>query len=287
MGINFSKVGFTYNPQKRTKKNQYILEDVDLNISEKDEFICVVGHTGSGKSTLIQMMNALLVPTVGTVTVDDNEITYKKQKNLKSVRKKVGLVFQFPEYQLFEETVIKDVAFGPTNFKLDKPVDKAKEALEKLKVDKSFYEKSPFKLSGGEMRKVAISGILASEPEVLILDEPTVGLDPLARKELISLLREINEKKTVIIITHDMNLVWKVATRVIVLDETKIIYDGNKYDLFKNEEFINKHSLDLPDVVKILKELVIKLGLESTDINIYQDDLKSAYNELERVIGHE
>ena len=287
MGINFSKVGFTYNPQKRTKKNQYILEDVDLNISEKDEFICVVGHTGSGKSTLIQMMNALLVPTVGTVTVDDNEITYKKQKNLKSVRKKVGLVFQFPEYQLFEETVIKDVAFGPTNFKLDKPVDKAKEALEKLKVDKSFYEKSPFKLSGGEMRKVAISGILASEPEVLILDEPTVGLDPLARKELISLLREINEKKTVIIVTHDMNLVWKVATRVIVLDETKIIYDGNKYDLFKDEEFINKHSLDLPDVVKILKELVIKLGLESTDINIYQDDLKSAYNELERVIGHE
>ena len=287
MGINFSKVGFTYNPQKKTKKNQYILEDVDLNISEKDEFICVVGHTGSGKSTLIQMMNALLVPTVGTVMVDDNEITYKKQKNLKSVRKKVGLVFQFPEYQLFEETVIKDVAFGPTNFKLDKPVDKAKEALEKLKVDKSFYEKSPFKLSGGEMRKVAISGILASEPEVLILDEPTVGLDPLARKELISLLREINEKKTVIIVTHDMNLVWKVATRVIVLDETKIIYDGNKYDLFKNEEFINKHSLDLPDVVKILKELVIKLGLESTDINIYQDDLKSAYNELERVIGHE
>lgn len=287
MGINFSKVGFTYNPQKRTKKNQYILEDVDLNISEKDEFICVVGHTGSGKSTLIQMMNALLVPTVGTVTVDDNEITYKKQKNLKSVRKKVGLVFQFPEYQLFEETVIKDVAFGPTNFKLDKPVDKAKEALEKLKVDKSFYEKSPFKLSGGEMRKVAISGILASEPEVLILDEPTVGLDPLARKELISLLREINEKKTVIIVTHDMNLVWKVATRVIVLDETKIIYDGNKYDLFKDEEFINKHSLDLPDVVKILKELVIKLGLESTDINIYQDDLKSAYKELERVIGHE
>ena len=287
MGINFSKVGFTYNPQKKTKKNQYILEDVDLNISEKDEFICVVGHTGSGKSTLIQMMNALLVPTVGTVTVDDNEITYKKQKNLKSVRKKVGLVFQFPEYQLFEETVIKDVAFGPTNFKLDKPVDKAKEALEKLKVDKSFYEKSPFKLSGGEMRKVAISGILASEPEVLILDEPTVGLDPLARKELISLLRDINEKKTVIIVTHDMNLVWKVATRVIVLDETKIIYDGNKYDLFKNEEFINKHSLDLPDVVKILKELVIKLGLESTDINIYQDDLKRAYNELERVIGHE
>lgn len=287
MGINFSKVGFTYNPQKKTKKNQYILEDVDLNISEKDEFICVVGHTGSGKSTLIQMMNALLVPTVGTVTVDDNEITYKKQKNLKSIRKKVGLVFQFPEYQLFEETVIKDVAFGPTNFKLDKPIDKAKEALEKLKVDKSFYEKSPFKLSGGEMRKVAISGILASEPEVLILDEPTVGLDPLARKELISLLREINEKKTVIIVTHDMNLVWKVATRVIVLDETKIIYDGNKYDLFKDEEFINKHSLDLPDVVKILKELVIKLGLESTDINIYQDDLKSAYNELERVIGHE
>ena len=164
------------------------------------------------------MMNALLVPTIGSVAVDDNEITFKKQKNLKNVRKKVGLVFQFPEYQLFEETVLKDVCFGPSNFKLDNPETRAKEALEKLKVDKSYYEKSPFKLSGGEMRKVAISGILASDPEVLILDEPTVGLDPLAKKELINLLREINEKKTIIIVTHDMNVVWKVATRVIVLD---------------------------------------------------------------------
>ncbi len=287
MGINFSKVGFTYFPHKKVSKNQYILENVDLKISEKDEFICVVGHTGSGKSTLIQMMNALLVPSTGTVTVDNNEITYKKQKNLKNVRKKVGLVFQFPEYQLFEETVLKDVCFGPTNFKLDNPEGKAKEALEKLKVDKSFYNKSPFKLSGGEMRKVAISGILASNPEVLILDEPTVGLDPLARKELITLLREINEKKTVIIVTHDMNVVWQVATRVIVLDESKIIYDGNKYDLFKNEGFITKHSLDLPDVIKIMKDLRDKLGLDESEIDIYQDDLKKAYVELERVIGHE
>ena len=284
MGINFQKVGFTYFPHKKVSKNQYILEDVDLNISEKEEFICVVGHTGSGKSTLIQMMNALLVPTVGSVTVDDNEITFKKQKNLKNVRKKVGLVFQFPEYQLFEETVLKDVCFGPSNFKLDNPETRAKEALEKLKVDKSYYEKSPFKLSGGEMRKVAISGILASDPEVLILDEPTVGLDPLAKKELINLLREINEKKTIIIVTHDMNVVWKVATRVIVLDESKIIYDGNKYDLFKNEEFLSKHSLDLPDVIKIMKELKEKLNV---DIDIYQDNLKKAYAELERVIGHE
>ena len=284
MGINFQKVGFTYFPHKKVSKNQYILEDVDLNISEKEEFICVVGHTGSGKSTLIQMMNALLVPTIGSVTVDDNEITFKKQKNLKNVRKKVGLVFQFPEYQLFEETVLKDVCFGPSNFKLDNPETRAKEALEKLKVDKSYYEKSPFKLSGGEMRKVAISGILASDPEVLILDEPTVGLDPLAKKELINLLREINEKKTIIIVTHDMNVVWKVATRVIVLDESKIIYDGNKYDLFKNEEFLSKHSLDLPDVIKIMKELKEKLNV---DIDIYQDNLKKAYAELERVIGHE
>ena len=284
MGINFQKVGFTYFPHKKVSKNQYILEDVDLNISEKEEFICVVGHTGSGKSTLIQMMNALLVPTVGSVTVDDNEITFKKQKNLKNVRKKVGLVFQFPEYQLFEETVLKDVCFGPSNFKLDNPETRAKEALEKLKVDKSYYEKSPFKLSGGEMRKVAISGILASDPEVLILDEPTVGLDPLAKKELVNLLREINEKKTIIIVTHDMNVVWKVATRVIVLDESKIIYDGNKYDLFKNEEFLSKHSLDLPDVIKIMKELKEKLNV---DIDIYQDNLKKAYAELERVIDHE
>lgn len=284
MGINFSKVNYTYAPQKKKVKNKYILEDINLTISEKNEFITIVGHTGSGKSTLVQMMNALLVPTTGSVTVFGNEITYKKQKNLKRLRKNVGLVFQFPEYQLFEETVLKDVCFGPKNYKLENPVAKAKEALTSVKIYEDKYEKSPFRLSGGEKRKVAIAGILASEPNVLILDEPTVGLDPQTKKELLLLLKEINKEKTVIIITHDMNALWEVSTRVIVLDAKKIVYDGDKYTLFKNEELVRKHSLDYPDIIKIMNTIKEKTG---KDMDVYKENIDDAFDELLKVFGNE
>ncbi len=284
MGINFSKVNYTYAPQKKKVKNKYILEDINLTISEKNEFITIVGHTGSGKSTLVQMMNALLVPTTGSVTVFGNEITYKKQKNLKRLRKNVGLVFQFPEYQLFEETVLKDVCFGPKNYKLENPVAKAKEALSSVKIYEDKYEKSPFRLSGGEKRKVAIAGILASEPNVLILDEPTVGLDPQTKKELLLLLKEINKEKTVIIITHDMNALWEVSTRVIVLDDKKIVYDGDKYTLFKNEELVRKHSLDYPDIIKIMNTIKEKTG---KDMDVYKENIDDAFDELLKVFGNE
>lgn len=286
MGINFSKVAFTYNPQRKTENNRYVISDVDLQINDSNEFICILGHTGSGKSTLVQMMNALLVPTKGEIDIDGNVITPKKQENLKSVRKKVGLVFQFPEYQLFEETVLRDVSFGPKNFRIENPEEKAKEAMSLFKLDNSFYDKNPFLLSGGEMRKVAISGILASDPEVLILDEPTVGLDPLTKQELIDLLKRINQenKKTVIIVTHDMDVVWQVATRVLVIDDNKIVYDGNKYDLFKNEQLIRQHSLDVPEIIKILKELNDKLKI---NIDVYQDNLESAYKAIVEAYKHE
>lgn len=284
MGINFSKVNYTYAPQKKKVKNKYILEDINLTISEKNEFITIVGHTGSGKSTLVQMMNALLVPTTGSVTVFGNEITYKKQKNLKRLRKNVGLVFQFPEYQLFEETVLKDVCFGPKNYKLENPVAKAKEALTSVKIYEDKYEKSPFRLSGGEKRKAAIAGILASEPNVLILDEPTVGLDPQTKKELLLLLKEINKEKTVIIITHDMNALWEVSTRVIVLDDKKIVYDGDKYTLFKNEELVRKHSLDYPDIIKIMNTIKEKTG---KDMDVYKENIDDAFDELLKVFGNE
>ena len=284
MGINFSKVNYTYAPQKKKVKNKYILEDINLTISEKNEFITIVGHTGSGKSTLVQMMNALLVPTTGSVTVFGNEITYKKQKNLKRLRKNVGLVFQFPEYQLFEETVLKDVCFGPKNYKLENPVAKAKEALTSVKIYEDKYEKSPFRLSGGEKRKVAIAGILASEPNVLILDEPTVGLDPQTKKELLLLLKEINKEKTIIIITHDMNALWEVSTRVIVLDDKKIVYDGDKYTLFKNKELVRKHSLDYPDIIKIMNTIKEKTG---KDMDVYKENIDDAFDELLKVFGNE
>ena len=286
MGINFSKVAFTYNQQKKKERNRYVIKDIDLQISDTNEFICILGHTGSGKSTLVQMMNALLVPSLGEVNVDGNVITPKNQNNLKKVRKKVGLVFQFPEYQLFEETVLKDVSFGPKNFKLDNPEERAKQAMNLFKLGEKFYQKNPFLLSGGEMRKVAISGILASDPEVLILDEPTVGLDPLTKQELVDLLKSINKdnNKTVIIVTHDMDVVWQVATRVIVIDENKIVYDGNKYDLFKNQELVKKHSLDIPEIVKILKDLKKRLNL---DIDEYQDNLIDASNVIMEAMNHE
>lgn len=285
MAINLSKVSYTYEPHRKKQLNTYVLEDANLSIETSGEFIAVVGHTGSGKSTLIQLLNALLIPTTGSVDIDGNIITNKKYKNLKSVRKKVGLVFQFAEYQLFEETVLKDIAFGPVNFKMENPKEKAKEACKLVGLDDSFYEKSPFRLSGGEMRKVAIAGILASSPEVLILDEPTVGLDPLARKELLNLLKTIHENgKTVIIVTHDMDAVGMLAERVIVLDESSIVYDGKKTEVFKNKEFLEEHSLDLPYSVKILKEIKERLNL---DIDIYQYNIDDAYRELRRGMKNE
>lgn len=304
MGINISKVSFTYNPKKigilkkifKKKKyknidpNEYVLDNVNLSIKEKGEFISVVGHTGSGKSTLIQLMNALLVPSKGSVTIFGNQITAKEQKNLKEVRRNVGLVFQFPEYQLFEETVLKDVEFGPKNFGLEDYEKRAKDALNSVGLTDKFYEKSPFRLSGGEKRKVAISGILASNPNILILDEPTVGLDPQTKNDLVKLLKEINKEKTIIIVTHDMNVLWDVSTRVIVVDEDKIVYDGDKYTLFKDEEFVLKHSLDIPDVISILKKIKRKYQDEyniDLPINIYQDNLEGAYTELLKVIKDE
>lgn len=285
MAINLSEVSYTYTPKRNKKLNNYVLADANLKIETTGEFIAVVGHTGSGKSTLIQLLNALLIPTVGSVDIDGNVITNKKYKNLKSVRKKVGLVFQFAEYQLFEETVLKDISFGPVNFKMENAIEKAKDACELVGLDESFFEKSPFRLSGGEMRKVAIAGILASNPDVLVLDEPTVGLDPLSRMELLKLLQKIHENgKTVIIVTHDMDAVGLLAKRVLVLDESDIVFDGDKDELFRNEEFIKKHSLDLPDTIKILKELKAKLNI---DIDVYKYNINDAYQEIKRGMKNE
>ena len=285
MAINLSKVSYTYNPHRKKQLNTYVLEDANVSIETTGEFIAVCGHTGSGKSTLIQLLNALLVPTVGEVDIDGNKITNKKAKNLRDVRKKVGLVFQFAEYQLFEETVLKDIAFGPLNFRIEKPFEKAKEALKLVGLDESFLEKSPFKLSGGEMRKVAIAGILASNPDVLVLDEPTVGLDPFARNELIQLLKDINKQgKTVIIVTHDMEVASLLAKRALVLDESKIVFDGSINELFKNEDLLKKHSLELPEVVSILKELKSRLNV---DLDIYKYTVEEATKEIKRVFNYE
>ena len=286
MAINFRKVSYSYSSLKKNRKVKFAINDVNLEIAEKDEFIAIVGHTGSGKSTLVQLMNALLIPSVGEIDILGVTIYPRTKIKLKSIRKKVGLVFQFPEYQLFEETSLKDIVFGPKNFGMstEEAMERAKEAANLVGLNNDILEKSPFAISGGQMRKVAIAGILASNPDILVLDEPTVGLDPFGKSELLKLLKKINEEehKTIIIITHDMEVVSQVAKRVIVLDNAEIVYDGDTKSLFKNKDFLIKHNLDYPELMKLMLLVKEKLNL---DINIHQYSIDEAYQELYRVLG--
>lgn len=281
MEINFSKVNFSYNVLRKRQKTLYTLKDINLNISEFDEFIAVVGHTGSGKSTLVQLMNALLLPNSGKLEILGTEIN--KKALLKPIRKRVGLVFQFPEYQIFEETVIKDIAFGPKNFGIENPEARAKEVAGIMGIE-DLLERSPFTLSGGQLRKVAISGILASDPDILILDEPTVGLDPYTKAELLELLKTLNEEyhKSIIIITHDMEIVSRYLKRVIVLKQGEVIYDGDKDALFKKTDLFENYHLDYPETVKILQKIKSEFKL---DIDVNQHSIQDTFQELVRVFG--
>lgn len=272
MGINFHNVDFYYD-----LKASKVLSNINIKIHKQNEFITILGHTGSGKSTLVQLMNALNLPTNGMVEVSGAKIYPKNKELLKPIRKCVGLVFQFPEYQLFEETVLKDVMFGPKNFykgEIDIQ-EKAMTALKMVSIDASIYERSPFNLSGGQMRRVAIAGILASDPDILVLDEPTVGLDPKGKEELLEMLVSIQKEtnKSIIIITHDMNLVARYARRCIVLDEGKIVYDGDKRKMFENEEFLKEHNLDLPYISKLSKMLQNQSLIAFNEIPLTKEEL--------------
>ena len=234
MAIKINNVSFTY--LRKTPNAVKALDDVSFEI-EKGKITALVGHTGSGKSTLVQLLNALNIPEVGTVEVDDFLITNNKRKNkkIKELRRHIASIFQFPEYQLFEETVEKDVAFGLKNFGVKDPeaTNKAHEALKLVGLDESFYKRSPFELSGGEKRRVAIAGILVLNPEILILDEPTAGLDPDGTKVILDLVEKLNkEGKTIIIVTQDMSIVCKYADDVVVLKEGKLTFHGKPYELF-------------------------------------------------------
>ena len=274
MSIIFDHVSHVFS--KKTPFEFEALKDVSLTI-EKGSFIAIVGRTGSGKSTLIQHINALLRPSSGEVRVDDfingpkNKL---KGKPIKALRSKIGMVFQFPEYQLFEETVEKDVSFAPKNFGVSKEesVKRAHEALTMVGLDESFYSRSPFELSGGEKRKVAIAGILAAKPDVLVLDEPTAGLDPAASIDTMDLFKKIHEEEgmDLILVTHDMNLVARYANRVIVVADGNIAFDGKPTDLFELD--LEQYSLDNPDVYRTYKELKAKgLDLKKKELNTVDD----------------
>ena len=245
MGNEFQNVEFKY--RKKAYKKQ--LDNINLHIDAQDEFIMIVGHTGSGKSTLVQHMNGLLLASSGTIKVFDTNMIRSKKIKLKPVREHVGLVFQFPEYQIFESTVLEDIMFGPKNF--GKTKDEARElaikAAHLIGIKDDILERSPFTLSGGQMRRVAIAGALAIDPDILILDEPTVGLDPKGKEELMNLLVRMHEEthKTIIMISHDMNIVATLAKRVLVMDKGKLVYDGNKENLFQNQTFLKTHNLDI------------------------------------------
>jgi len=244
---------------------------------EKQEFVSIIGHTGSGKSTLIQNLNALLIPTSGSVTVEEYVIkSNTKIKNIKELRRKVGIVFQFPEYQLFEETIKKDILFGPKNFGIEASDKLASDMLKVVGLDDSFLEKSPFDLSGGEKRKVAIAGILAFNPDVLIVDEPTAGLDPKSANDMMQLFKRLNESgKTIILVTHQMNHVLEYSTRVLALNHSKLVYDGTPINLFNNLELVNNLELDIPDVILLRNKIANKypdiLSKKITNVSDFVD----------------
>ncbi len=259
MPIRFSDVFYTYNP--KTPLASEALNGVSFEI-EDGSFTALVGRTGCGKSTLIQHINALLVPAAGEVVVGEfvNSADKKKRsKKLYQVRRKVGLVFQFPEYQLFEENVEKDVAFAPKNFGASKEeaLAAAHEALKRVGLGENFYKRSPFELSGGEKRRVAIAGILAFHPDILVVDEPTAGLDPRGASEMMDLFEAVHKSgTTVILVTHDMNLVLSYADKVIVLDHGKIAKISDPVSLFKED--IEQYSLETPLIYSFVKRLQAK-----------------------------
>lgn len=306
MGINIQGLKFKYAPLSPD-----VLKEVNLDIDTKDEFIFILGHTGSGKSTLVQNMNALLLPYAGNIEVYDRKVikkinhplkfNTKKNRikfnfesnkhilakanipvyntNLKELRKHIGLVFQFPEYQLFESTVLKDVMFGPKNFGYSNEEAErlAKEALTMVGLSDAYYERSPFLISGGQMRRVAIAGILAINPDIIILDEPTVGLDPKGKLNLMNLLTNIQAEthKSIIVISHDMNIVAQYAKRVIVMHDGKKVYDGNKRALFEDKKSLLEYNLNLPQVGMFAEALKERGLINYTHLPLTKEELET------------
>ena len=264
MSIIAKGLNFVYNPKSPFEKDA--LKDVTVNI-EDGETVCMIGHTGSGKSTFVQHLNGLIRVQSGSLVVEGIDLSVKKP-DLKQVRSKVGLVFQYPEYQLFADTVYKDVAFGPVNMKLpeEEVGERVKEALRLVGLDPEIFgEKSPFELSGGEKRRVALAGIIAMRPRVLVLDEPTAGLDPRGKKEILKLVSELKKQavSTVIMINHDMNEVAEYATKVAVMNDGRLVRYTSPGELFKEEEFLESIGLELPFAVReagLLRKKGIPVG---------------------------
>lgn len=256
MSIKIENLTHVYMPKSPFEKKA--LDNVNLVI-EDGEFLALIGHTGSGKSTLIQHLNGLLEPTSGRILVDDIDITNKEAK-LTEIRKKIGLVFQYPEYQLFEETIEKDIAFGPNNLELssEEVSRRVKKSMEMVGLDYETYKNvSPFDLSGGQKRRVAIAGVIAIEPKVLILDEPTAGLDPQGRDDILEQIKLLHEKykMTIVLVSHSMEDVGKLAQRIVVMNKGKVELLGKPSEVFKEVETLEKIGLAVPQVTYLMRVL--------------------------------
>lgn len=299
MSIILTDVSYTYS--QKTPFAFEALKHVSLNIKDHS-FLALIGETGSGKSTLVQHLNGLLLPTSGKVQINNYILSIengkrkyiditksqkkkyrKKQFDIRDLRKYAGLVFQFPEYQLFEETVLKDISFGPKNFgATDAEAEKmAKEAIQLVGLDESYLSRSPFELSGGEKRRVAIAGIIALNPSVLILDEPTAGLDPQGEREMMELFKNIYDSgKSIILVTHNMDIVLKYVEEVIVMKDGELLAQTTPLKLFQDEKFLVNTAIEPPFVFKVAKELMdngLKIELESIK------DIPSLVKEIKRV----
>ena len=290
MQISLKNVSYTYN--YKTPYAREVLKDINLNI-EEGSYTVIVGKTGSGKSTLIEHINGLLLPTYGEVLVNNVLITNPKNKRekrelaktLKILRKDVAVLFQFSEQQLFETSVLKDIIFAPLNYGVaeEKAILKAKELIKLVGLDESYLDKSPFELSGGEMRKVALCGVLALEPKVLILDEPTVALDYQSREEIMAMVKRLKEEfdMTIVLVTHNMDYVLEYADKVFVLKNGEISFEGKVEDLFLNEQVLKENSLELPEVLKFYK----KLEANNIVLDVFPRKYEELINALKNKIG--
>ena len=278
MGIALENVSFTY--QEGTPLASTALSDVSLKI-EDGSYTALIGHTGSGKSTILQLLNGLLVPSQGSVRVFDTLITStSKNKDIRQIRKQVGLVFQFAENQIFEETVLKDVAFGPQNFGVSEEDAEqiAREKLALVGIDESLFDRSPFELSGGQMRRVAIAGILAMEPAILVLDEPTAGLDPLGRKDLMNLFKKLHQSgMTIVLVTHLMDDVAEYASQVYVMEKGRLVKGGKPSDIFQDVVFMEEVQLGVPKITAFCKRLADR-GVSFKRLPIKIEEFKESLN---------
>ncbi|KAB8127659.1 energy-coupling factor ABC transporter ATP-binding protein [Gracilibacillus oryzae] len=257
MDIQFERVSYIYQPN--TPFSHQALHEIDLTI-DSGEFIAIVGHTGSGKSTLLQHLNGLLIPTMGTVKIGEYVLNKdNKKQDLKALRRNVGIVFQYPEHQLFEETVEKDIAFGPKNFGIpeEEISQRITGAIQEVGLQEAILAKSPFELSGGQMRRVAIAGVLATMPQVLVLDEPTAGLDPYGQKEMMELFFRLHKERnlTTILVTHKMEDAFTYADRMIVLEKGKKYLVGPPAEVFRDRSLLNNVQLELPEVLLFLEKI--------------------------------